>query len=66
MKQTEIIERLGGTKAVAALCGVTLGAVSQWKRSGIPEARLMYLKLARTDVDWAYLSGTDCPTKEAA
>lgn len=66
MKQTEIIEQLGGTKSVAALCGVTLGAVSQWKRSGIPAARLMYLELARPDVDWGYLRGTDCQPKEAA
>lgn len=35
---------------VARLCSVTKGAVSQWRRDGIPEARLMYLRLLRPDV----------------
>ena len=34
----------------AASCNVTKGAVSQWRENGIPEARLMYLKLLRPDV----------------
>lgn len=45
-----IIDTLGGTNEVARLCRVTKGAVSQWRENGIPEARLMYLKLARPDV----------------
>lgn len=44
-----LIDRLGGTNAVAALCEVTPQAVSQWREDGIPNARLMFLKLARPD-----------------
>lgn len=50
MDSNIIIDELGGTNAVADLCHVTKGAVSQWRNDGIPEARLMYLKLARPDV----------------
>ena len=50
MEANEIIDALGGTGEVAKLCNVTTGAVSQWRTQGIPEARMMYLKLARPDV----------------
>lgn len=50
MDSNKIIDALGGTGAVAELCHVTTGAVSQWRTSGIPQARLMFLKLARPDV----------------
>ncbi|SHL41751.1 DNA-binding transcriptional regulator Cro [Nitrosospira sp. Nsp11] len=46
----EIIDALGGSSAVAVLCEVTVGAVSQWKTDGIPKARLMYLKVIRPDI----------------
>ncbi|MCP4103102.1 MAG: helix-turn-helix domain-containing protein [Lentisphaerae bacterium] len=49
-KQSEIIDTLGGTNAVAKLCEVRSQAVSQWRNNGIPKARLMYLKLARPEV----------------
>ena len=45
-----VIDKLGGTVAVAQLCEVTPGAVSQWRGAGIPKPRLMYLQLARPDV----------------
>lgn len=45
-----IIDELGGTSAVAEMCNVTTGAVSQWRHNGIPEARMMYLKAVRPDV----------------
>lgn len=48
-KDSQIIDALGGSCAVAALCNVTSQAVSQWRRSGIPEARRMYLQLLRPD-----------------
>lgn len=47
---SEIIERLGGTIAVARLCEVKPPSVSDWKKNGIPKARLMFLRLARPDV----------------
>lgn len=49
-RDSQIIDALGGSRAVAALCNVTSQAVSQWRRSGIPEARRMYLQLLRPDV----------------
>lgn len=49
-KANEVIDALGGTVEVSRLCCVTKGAVSQWRENGIPNARLMYLKLLRPDV----------------
>jgi hypothetical protein len=46
----KIIDALGGTGEVAKLCEVTDAAVSQWRRDGIPKARLQFLRLARPDV----------------
>lgn len=66
MDKNEIIERLGGTQAVASLCQVTKGAVSQWRKDGIPAAREMYLRLLRPDVFGASADSKTTPTKEAA
>lgn len=47
MKTTnEIIDSLGGTVAVSELCGITTGAVSQWRTSknGIPKPWLLFFK----------------------
>ena len=46
----EIIAKLGGTMAVAKLCGVRSQAVSSWKRSGIPTLRLLQIAVLRPDV----------------
>jgi hypothetical protein len=43
----EIIDALGGTSATALLCEVKDPAVSQWRKEGIPKARLMFLKEIR-------------------
>lgn len=40
-----IIERLGGTTAVAKICEIASPSVSGWKKKGIPQARRMYLRL---------------------
>lgn len=42
----EIIDSLGGTVAVANLCGITTGAVSQWRTSknGIPKPWVLFFK----------------------
>jgi hypothetical protein len=50
MNPSQIIDALGGTAKVARLCEVEPAAVSQWRNDGIPNARLMFLKLARPDV----------------
>lgn len=41
---TQIIEALGDTAAVARMFGIRMPSVSEWKRAGIPPARLMYLE----------------------
>jgi hypothetical protein len=45
-----IIEALGGTSATAIFCEVKPPSVTEWKTTGIPKARLMFLKLARPDL----------------
>lgn len=50
MDSNQIIDALGGTAAVARICKVKAPSVSQWRSSGIPAARLMYLRLLRPDV----------------
>jgi len=50
LSDTEIIEALGGTAAVARLCRVRQPSVSGWKRSGIPAARRQFLELLRPDI----------------
>jgi hypothetical protein len=50
MDHRKAIELLGGTRASARFFEVTPTAVTQWKRTGIPRARLMYLRVARPDV----------------
>lgn len=45
-----IITAIGGTSATARLCNVEPPSVTEWKYNGIPDARLMFLKLAWPDV----------------
>lgn len=47
MDPNAIIDKLGGTNAVAKLCEIEPASVSEWRRNGIPKARLMYLRLAK-------------------
>jgi len=46
MTDSELIDMAGGTHAVAVLCKVTDGGVTQWRTNGIPRARRLYLELA--------------------
>lgn len=39
------IDDLGGTVSVAKACEITKGAVSQWRKNGIPKAQLKFLSL---------------------
>lgn len=50
MDASKIIDDLGGTSEVAKLCRVKMPSVSWWRKQGIPEARLMYLKVIRPDI----------------
>lgn len=42
----QVIEALGGTFAVARIFNVKPPSVSDWKKDGIPAARVMFLKVA--------------------
>lgn len=41
---------MGGTSAVAKICRVQPPSVSEWRYSGIPEARRMYLEILFPEV----------------
>jgi DNA-binding transcriptional regulator YdaS (Cro superfamily) len=43
ISENTILELLGGTKKVAELCGTSLPAVSQLRKSGIPRSQLVFL-----------------------
>jgi hypothetical protein len=45
LTDSQYIDSIGGTSAVAKMCDRTKGAVSQWRKNGIPDAQYKYLKL---------------------
>lgn len=45
----QVIDALDGTAEVARLCDVRMPSVSDWKRVGIPHARMMFLSVAYAD-----------------
>lgn len=49
MTDSEIIDKLGGTAKLAAICEVSMAAISQWRSDGIPKSRRMFLKLLHPD-----------------
>lgn len=69
---TEIIDRLGGTAKVSRIFGLSMPSVSDWKRDGIPHARVMFLRaahrktLAGIDLDAATARKQKTATKEPA
>ena len=50
MDDSEIIDKLGGTSAVAEICKIRPPSVSEWRKNGIPAARRQFLELLRPDV----------------
>lgn len=50
MNPNEIIDALGGTFRVAELCEVRPPSVSDWRKYGIPRARMMFLRIAKPEV----------------
>ena len=42
---SKIIDRLGGTGAVARICEVKSPSVTGWRKRGFPHGRAMYLRL---------------------
>lgn len=49
MTESQIIDSLGGTNAVARICKVKPGSVSCWRKYGIPDARKQTLALIFPD-----------------
>ena len=47
-KDKKFLMTIGGVTKVAKLCGITRGAVSQWKKNGSPKAQLNFLKTLYT------------------
>lgn len=40
-----VIDRLGGTGAVARICEVDPASISGWRKKGIPKARVQFLRV---------------------
>ncbi len=47
---SELIDALGGTAAVALMFKIKSPSVSNWRNTGIPDARRMYLEVVRPDL----------------
>jgi hypothetical protein len=45
-----VIDRLNGTHAVAAMCDVRPPTISCWRKRGIPDGWLAFLRVVRPDV----------------
>ena len=58
----QVIDALGGTAEVARICKVRMPSVSDWKRDGIPPARMMFLRAVHS----VALSGIDLEAATAA
>ncbi len=54
-----VIDRLGGPTVAGRLCKVSPQAVSQWRRTGIPQPRRMYLELLRPDAFQCVTTGEE-------
>jgi transposase-like protein len=50
MDPNSVIDALGGTTEVARLFEINPASVSEWRRQGIPKARLQTLRLLRPDL----------------
>ena len=46
----KVIDALGGTRKTSKICEVADSSVTEWRYSGIPRARLMFLRLAHPEV----------------
>jgi len=46
MNASELIDAIGGTSKVSEICGLTTGAVSQWRTKGIPRPWMKFFSKA--------------------
>lgn len=49
-EDSDLIDRLGGTTKAAEFFDVKPPSISEWRKTGIPRARMMYLRVARPDL----------------
>lgn len=54
---SELIDKLGGTTKAAEFFEVKPSSISEWRRTGLPKARMMYLRLARPDLFGGRIGG---------
>lgn len=47
---SELIDAFGGCSALAKLFDITPPSVSEWRKTGIPKARLFSMRLLRPDL----------------
>lgn len=40
----QLIDALGGTNTVSRLCDISSSAVAQWRTTGVPKSRVLYLR----------------------
>jgi hypothetical protein len=58
-----VIDRLGGTGAVARICDITDASVSGWRKSRIPKPWVKFLRLIYPE---AFLPAAPAPKNERA
>ncbi len=65
MNANQIIDTLGGTAAVARMFKIKQPSVSEWRKTGIPSARLQFLEVVRPDIFGAppQATGRRCPMR---
>ncbi|KNE28191.1 Cro/CI family transcriptional regulator [Achromobacter spanius] len=65
---SKLIDAFGGTSKVAAMCGLTTGAVSQWRTNGIPKAWREFLRVSKPKVfrEWASQQASAAPAQQEA
>lgn len=59
-----LIDALGGTSRVAEFLEITTGAVSQWRRLGIPKSRKKTLRYAKPKIYREWEAAMRAETKE--
>lgn len=56
-----VIDRLGGTGAVARICEINPASVSGWRENGIPKSRVQFLRAVYPEAFLPVLKHKDLP-----